>query len=210
VQPVNAPSTALATQLPLLKVSVKYSATGSNFAPVCEGLVLLRRDKKLCDMTVVANAGVRFKAHRAVLGAHSDLLASKLEEPGAEIQVDYASYEAVDLFVRWAYSEVNVQNYHPSSTKVNEEVLQISSDLQIPMLSELCALWLSTDVVTGNVVDRIRLCEEFGMPKLRAALVAGIVKDTRVLQAVSQNPATLKHPALMRELLSAIAFQADA
>ncbi|CAE7040021.1 unnamed protein product, partial [Symbiodinium natans] len=48
----------------------------------------------------------------------------------------------------------------------------------------------------------------FGLSKLRAALVQGIVEDQVVLDAVAKDPATLTHPPLMRELLASIASKA--
>lgn len=192
-------------QAPQMKMRVKYVANIRDSPQLGTGLVALRRANKLCDTTVMATSGARIAVHGVVLAAHSELLRNKLNEAGSVIELEFASYEAVDLFVRWAYGEIDAKAYEPSSPKVNEEVLQISSDLQMSQLSELCAMRMADGVDTGNVVDRIRICEDFGLPKLRAALIAGIIKETRVLNSVAQNPATLKHPALMRELLSAIA-----
>lgn len=187
------------------RLTVPYDGpTASSGSFIAEGLVKLRRAGRLCDATIVAASG-RITVHRAVLAAHSETLATRLQEPNAELDLRTFSHESADFVVRWLYGEVEHDNYVPSTSKVNEEVLQISSDFSLPLLAELCALKLSANVDTTNVVARIRLCEEFGLPRLRAALVSALIKDRKVLDAVAKDPTTLTHPGLMRELLASIA-----
>lgn len=126
----------------------------------------------------------------------------------SELDLGKVSHEAADYLVRWIYGEVSSANYRPSTVVVNEEVLQLASEFGMPKLSELGSSRLALGVTISNVVGRIRLCEEFGLPTLRSALVAALIADKQALMAVSQDPMTLGHPALMRELLSAIATRA--
>merc|ERR1719203_2505417 len=100
-------------------------------------------------------------------------------------------------------------SYSPSSAEVNEEVLRLSFQFGLALLSEHCALYLAKDVTTKNVVARIRLSEEFGLPRLRAALVGTLAEDHDALGTVAKDPATLSHPVLMRELLASIAQKAS-
>ncbi|CAE8735203.1 unnamed protein product, partial [Polarella glacialis] len=142
-----------------------------------EGLIRLRRNSKFCDVTIVSGFG-RIPAHRAVLASHSEKLAARLESAPAPVELDLqlASHEAVDLVVRFVYGEVSAEKFQPSTPKVNEEVLRISSELGLPLLAELCALRLAEAADTSNVVPSVRLCEEYGLPDLRAALLSAIVE----------------------------------
>lgn len=186
------------------RLSVPYPAHAGAAADMLgQGLVRLRRAGNLCDLVVVAGAG-RLPVHRTVLAAHSETMMSRLQEDVKELDFR-CSHEAADLVVRWIYGEVDSASYLPSTAKVNEEVLQVSSEFGLLQLSELCAARLAGDADFSNVVIRIRLCEEFGLPKLRAALVTAIVEDAKALHAVATDPITLTHPGLMRELLASIA-----
>jgi len=173
------------------------------------GLVLLRRNSKLCDVTIISGSG-RIPAHRVVLAAHSEKLTVRFQDQASELDLQPASHEAVDLVVRWLYGEVDLANFTPTTSKVNEEVLRISSELGLPRLAELCAMRLAESVDTASAVSAVRLCEEYGLPTLRAALVDAVVNDPQALKEVSMDANTLTHPFLMRELLAAIAANAVA
>eukprot|EP00439_Symbiodinium_sp_Y106_P047447 s2623_g6.t1 len=105
----------------------------------------------------------------------------------AELDFHQASHEAVDYVVRFCYGEVKQDSFQPSTSKVNEEILKISSECGLPTLTELCAVRLSSEATTANVVQSVRLCEEFGLSKLREALVKGIAgrRGKRPRDAVS-------------------------
>jgi len=180
---------------------------GSSVTSLEQGLVRLRRNSQLCDITIISGFG-RIPAHRVVLAAHSEKLAARFQSQPAELDLKPASHEAVDIVVRWLYGEIDPATFHPTTSKINEEVLRISSELGLPRLADLCAMRLAESVDTATAVSAIRLCEEYGLPTLRAAIVDAVVKDSQALKAVSMDANTLTHPALMRELLSAIALAA--
>mmetsp|Transcript_122498 Transcript_122498/g.261380 ORF Transcript_122498/g.261380 Transcript_122498/m.261380 type:complete len:339 (+) Transcript_122498:82-1098(+) len=200
---------ALVPKAPRLKVDYGCPEGADAPAPLGPSLVKLRSAGRLCDAVVVAGGG-RMPVHRVVLAAHSDALDGRLQGAGAELDLGGVSHEAADILVRWLYGEVSDPSYSPSTAKVNEELLQIASELALKGLSELCALRMAADADTSNIVSRVRLCEEFGLPRLRAALVAALVEDSVALDTVARDAATLGHPALMRELLAAIAVRASA
>lgn len=196
-----------------LDVPYELPADVSGAVALGQGLVRLRRANQLCDVTVVS-AGGRIPVHRVVLAAQSDMLAERLQsassgDAGAELQLVEYSFDAVDLVVRWLYGEVAEDSFSPSDAKANEEILKLASELGLPRLAELCALQLAADADVSNVVARVRLCEEFGLPRLRANMVSSVLADRRALDAVAKDQTTLSHPALMRELLAAIATKAN-
>mmetsp|Transcript_15849 Transcript_15849/g.50725 ORF Transcript_15849/g.50725 Transcript_15849/m.50725 type:complete len:317 (-) Transcript_15849:183-1133(-) len=196
-------------QPPKDRLRVSYAPPEAGVAPsLCSGLVALRNGGNLCDAAVLAGGGQRLPVHRLVLAANSDALSSRLQGETGELDLKAYSHEAVELLVRWLYGEVHIGSYAPSSEQVNEEVLRFSSEFRLPPLAELCALHLAKNVEVKNVVARIRLCEEFGLPRLRSTLVGALCEDRHMLDAVARDASTLCHPALMRELLASIARQA--
>lgn len=196
-----------------LDVPYELPADVSGAVALGQGLVRLRRANQLCDVTVVS-AGGRIPVHRVVLAAQSDTLAERLQsassgDAGAELRLVEYSFDAVDLVVRWLYGEVAEDSFSPSDATANEEILKLASELGLPRLAELCALQLAADADVSNVVARVRLCEEFGLPRLRANMISSVLADRRALDAVAKDQTTLSHPALMRELLAAIATKAN-
>lgn len=189
-------------------LQVDYTITGSLHSPLAEGLVQLRRKLHRCDAAIVAGAGARIPVHAVVLASQSPVLDRKLEEGGPEVELGNVSHDAADYLVRWMYGEIGVDAYTPATPKVNEEVLRLASELALPLLAQICSTRLAMDVSIKNVVERIQLCESFGLPELRAALVSALVEDRSALDAVARDDATLSHPALMRELLAALAAKA--
>jgi len=175
------------------------------------GLVRQRRVGHLCDATVVAGGG-RISVHRVVLAAHSELITDRLtQEEGSdvyELKLEDISHESAEILVRWLYGEVSGDSYTPVSSKVNEEVLQLSSEFGLPGLSELCGVHLAAGLDVTNVVSRICLCDKYGLPRLRTSLVQSLAEDSRALHAVARDPATVGHPELMRELLASLAKKA--
>lgn len=200
------PSRQLMVKASPARLQVDFRASSGGQSSLEEGLVRLRRNSQLCDVNITSGFG-KIPAHRAVLAAHSEVLARQLQDT-AELDLHQASHEAVDLVVKFCYGEVREDAFVPTSSKVNEEILKISSDFGLPALSDLCAARLAAEATTANVVASVRLCEDYGLPRLRTALVKGIVEDPLVLDAVAKDPVTLTHPALMRELLAYIASKA--
>mmetsp|Transcript_37730 Transcript_37730/g.88607 ORF Transcript_37730/g.88607 Transcript_37730/m.88607 type:complete len:264 (+) Transcript_37730:60-851(+) len=201
------PARALVAKASPARLRVQFRPEQAAPSTLEQGLVRLRRGSQLCDVSIVSGFG-RIPAHKAVLAAHSETLAKRLQDGQAELDFHQASHEAVDYVVRFCYGEVKQDSFQPSTSKVNEEILKISSECGLPTLTELCAVRLSSEATTANVVQSVRLCEEFGLSKLREALVKGIVEDHVALDAVAKDPATLSHPPLMRELLASIASKA--
>lgn len=189
-------------------LQVEYSISGQQIAPLAEGLVGLRRKLHRCDAVILAGGGARIPVHAVVLASQSVVLDRKLEEGGPEVDLGNVSHEAAHYLVRWIYGEISVDTYTPANAKVNEEVLRLASELGLPLLAQICSTRLANDVTIKNVVERVRLCEAFGLPELRAALVSALVDDRHALDAVARDEATLGHPALMRELLASLATKA--
>jgi len=170
---------------------------------ISEGLVELRKAGKFCDFAIVV-AGKRFPCHKVVLAAASGILAVKIEDP-QEMDLAETSEEAADFFLRYIYGEVSLENYVPKSHQVNSQVMKLAFDFSLTFLAQLAAVRMASDATASNVVERVKLCEDYNLPDLRQAFVDAIVSEPAYLAEVAQDPATLGHPSLMRELLSAVA-----
>lgn len=193
-------------------LQINYVLEGDSSTPSLSGLIQLRSAGTHCDAEFVSGDGDRFRLHRCVAAACSKELDRRLGEAESHVLQLKASRPAVELVVEYLYGEVNEQNHNVNEVRpeVNEEVLQLACELALPKLSELCALVLALGVDEHNVVQRILLCEEFGLPRLRKMLVTSLIDDKVTLVAVSKDPKTLAHPALMRELLAAVARKQQA
>jgi len=194
---------------------VRYSVSGDLAAPLYEGLVRLRRAGDLCDIDVCAEDGSRFRAHTIVLAAHGGAMERRVREAkapveGAHPQLQLGSVRAgaVEWFLRWAYGEVSVTSYLPTSDGENEDLLRIAAACELPRLAELCGTVLARGVDVKNAVARVKLCEDFGLPALRSALLEALVESKTALAEVACDPATMAHPVLMRELVMALAARA--
>ncbi|CAK0898483.1 unnamed protein product [Prorocentrum cordatum] len=185
---------------------VRYEAADApRPAPLRGGLLRLQREGRLCDAALLV-AGERLPVHRVVLAAHSDDLGDR-----SELDLQAMSREAADILLLYLYGEVaDAAAFSPSSGQVLEEVLQLAFELGLAPLAELCAARLAADTDVANVAARVRLCEQRGLPRLREALVRALLEDGAALQTVAQDAVTVNHPALMQELLAAIAQQARA
>jgi hypothetical protein len=201
-------------------LNVPYDLSDNAGVPVMEGLLRLQQNGIFCDTVLRAAGDHRVSIHRTVLASASSSPAilerlcppssggapESTTTPSVEIDLSSTSREAVDLLVQWLYGEVGVSTYQPATNAINEEVLALASDLALPKLCELCCAHFARSVTVSNFVTRVRLCEQYGLPTFRASLVATLLKDASAIQSVSLDPSTLEHPALMRELLAAMAM----
>mmetsp|Transcript_19605 Transcript_19605/g.45623 ORF Transcript_19605/g.45623 Transcript_19605/m.45623 type:complete len:304 (+) Transcript_19605:93-1004(+) len=173
-----------------------------------QALSNLQRQGTLCDAALVGGSGKKVPVHSIVLAAHSPVMLRRLRDGVQEFQLGSASDEALDILMQWCYGNLNAVSYKPSTPEVNAEVLQLSSELSLPQLAEVCAYHLASGITTANVVTRMQLCEAYGLPKLHAALVQALIQDKAALALVARSGEVLQQPALMRELLGASADKA--
>mmetsp|Transcript_51572 Transcript_51572/g.95429 ORF Transcript_51572/g.95429 Transcript_51572/m.95429 type:complete len:298 (-) Transcript_51572:124-1017(-) len=190
------------------KLSVEWTAEGTSQVTALSALARLQEQGLLCDAALVGSSGNSVPVHSVVLAAQSPALLRRLRDGDKELALGSVSDEAVQIVRQWCYGQLNASEYKPSSLDVNVEVLQLSSELSLPQLAEVCAWHLATGINTSNVVARMKLCEAYGLPRLHAALVQALIQDKTALALVARSSEVLQQPALMRELLGATAEQA--
>mmetsp|Transcript_3458 Transcript_3458/g.8616 ORF Transcript_3458/g.8616 Transcript_3458/m.8616 type:complete len:313 (+) Transcript_3458:60-998(+) len=190
------------------KLSVQWTSEGSAQVTALSSLGRLQEQDILCDAALIGGSGKRVPVHSVVLAAQSPALLRRLRDGDRELALGAVSDEAVQIVRHWCYGQLIAQDYKPSSLDVNVEVLQLSSELSLPQLAEVCAWHLASGINTSNVVERMKLCEAYGLPRLHAALVQALIQDKSALALVARSSEVLQQPALMRELLGATAEKA--
>merc|ERR1712136_204877 len=57
------------------------------------------------------------------------------------------------------------------------------------------------DINTGNVVERLAICEEFGLLVLREKILEQLTFNKKALYEVAHSGQIMKHPTLMQSML---------
>merc|ERR1711959_526964 len=69
--------------------------------------------------------------------------------------------------------------------------------------------WLSKDLTTGNVVERLTICEDFELHELREKILAQLTMNKAALSEVANSPQIMTYPKLMQALLQQAAAVPD-
>jgi len=165
------------------------------------------------DVTLVC-AGQSFHAHKLVLGAHSPVFKQGLiacpteESPGQALRqevrlAEISNPEAVKFMLDYMYqSDASVwDDYKPGTQEINRDVLQLAQSFQLPGLTDRAKQWLAKDLTTSNVVERLSICESFGLEDLREKILMQLTTNQKALADVVHSPQIMKYPALMQSLL---------
>merc|ERR1712037_291621 len=93
------------------------------------------------------------------------------------------------------------EDYNPRTQEINKDVLRLAQIFRLPELTERATYWLAKDITTGNVVERLAICEEFGLDELRDLLLEQLTFNKRALAEVSGSPQIMQYPKLMMQML---------
>jgi len=116
--------------------------------------------------------------------------------------------EAVQILLSYIY-QVGTGvpwEFKPSCVQVNKDVLQLARHFELHHLHEYAARWLIDGLSTINVVERLVVCEEFQLGKMREKMMEQLAAFPDALGIVSSNPDIMKHPKIMQDLLKSVAF----
>jgi hypothetical protein len=194
----------------VVQLSVPYKACSTKEASVMEGIGKIFRRGVLSDVTLVAGESQqKFAAHKLVLAAKSEVLYDMFCQDGSQQQTsapcEIRLYEtcpaAVKAFLDYVYSG----EYEPRNAEANKDVLRLAQQFQMPELIERCAEILSRDVTTSNVVERLQICEEFELIRLRQKIMQTLTSNKIALHAVACSQQIVALPHLMQEMLGVIA-----
>eukprot|EP00413_Alexandrium_margalefii_P041733 CAMPEP_0204600788 /NCGR_PEP_ID=MMETSP0661-20131031/55646_1 /ASSEMBLY_ACC=CAM_ASM_000606 /TAXON_ID=109239 /ORGANISM="Alexandrium margalefi, Strain AMGDE01CS-322" /LENGTH=226 /DNA_ID=CAMNT_0051611623 /DNA_START=65 /DNA_END=745 /DNA_ORIENTATION=+ len=181
-----------------------------------EGLRELYRKGELTDVTLVC-ADRTFTAHRAVLAAQSQVfkegLASCKDMAGKqEVRLaDVANPEAVKFALDFVYQMDSAiwEDYNPRTQEVTKDILRLAQNFRLRGLTERATLWLAKDLTTGNVVERLQICEDFGISELKDRILEQLACNKKALAEVAHSPKIMAYPKLMQEILQQAAASRD-
>jgi hypothetical protein len=190
------------------KLGVQYKAQSTSDQSVLEGIRGIYNKGVLADVTLISGEDKdKFSAHKLVLAAKSEVLFEMFSQDKGEEQMkcEIRLYEtcpgAVKAFLDFLY----LDEYNPKTDEINKDVLKLAGQFKMPGLMERCAEVLAKDVNTSNVVERLGLCEEFQIERLREKIMQQLTCNKKVLHDVAQSKSILQYPLLMQEMLALIA-----
>jgi len=175
----------------------------------------LYRTGEFTDVTLRC-AEQTYLAHRAVLAAQSNVfkegfLSQPEGGPGMrhEIRLTDAigNPEAVQIMLDYLYGldEKQWASFNPRTQAVNRDVLQLAAKFQLPGLTQQAMHWLSQDLTTGNVLERLAICDEFGLAELSEKILQQLTINREALAEVAHSKQITDHPKLMQSILQCAA-----
>lgn len=176
------------------------------------GLKDLYQKGTMTDVQLVC-AERTFLAHRVVLASQSDVFKEGLAiAPGTpapqsrqEVRLaDIDNPEAVQFMLDFIYEVGDAsswKDYNPKTQEINKDVLRLAQNFRLPGLTERATYWLAKDLTTGNVVERLTICEDFALEDLRERILAQLAGNKKALFEVAHSPQIMKYPSLMQALL---------
>jgi len=195
----------LTVKLPALKVQCADR--------MADGLRELFKRGEFTDVSLKC-ADQTFRAHRCVLATQSEVLRQGLAIPagsppsgGAAPQevrlADIENPEAVKYMLDYMYGidESRWQDYNPRTQEINKDVLRLSQNFELPGLTDRAVHWLAKDLSTANVVERLTICDDFGLLSLRELVLEQLTYNKRAFAEVVNSPQIISHPKLMQSML---------
>lgn len=178
---------------------------------LADGLRELYRKGEFVDVALLC-AGQTFLAHRAVLAAQSEVFKQGLNADSSQLAAgarqevrlaDIANPEAVKFMLDYMYQMDGSiwEDYNPRTQEVNKDVLRLAQNFRLPGLTERATHWLAKDLTTGNVVERLTICEDFALQELRERILEQLTYNKRALAEVANSPQIMGYPKLMQALL---------
>merc|ERR1711982_195010 len=76
---------------------------------------------------------------------------------------------------------------------------------KLPGLTERAVRWLAKDLTTGNVVERLAICEDFALNELRDLILDQLTFNRQALAEVANSPQIMTYPRLMQAMLQCAA-----
>jgi len=182
-----------------------------------EGLRGLWEKSELCDVELIAG-GQTFLAHRPVLAAVSPsfreclMRLSTVQDVSAGAKKiltlklgDITHPEAVQAMLNCIYGPLTAPNaprsYNPTNEEANRDVLRLAQRFQITQLLAEASRWLTSNLSTANVLQRLVACEEFGLADVRDKILDQITANPTALYVLAKDPEVVKAPSVLQELL---------
>mmetsp|Transcript_39109 Transcript_39109/g.72899 ORF Transcript_39109/g.72899 Transcript_39109/m.72899 type:complete len:234 (+) Transcript_39109:51-752(+) len=196
-----------------LEVDLGPMPTSEKHEVLMPGLRALLASRELCDLALVATGGEAFPAHRTVLAACSPGFRERIvklssSSPKADglpaISLDVKHSEAVEALIDSIYglnTAESERRYNPSSEAANKDVLKLAREFDLPALEDQAACWLARNLTMANLLDRLAICEEFGLRDIKEKILEQLTANTDVLYDLVSDPSVRTVPGVLQDLL---------
>jgi len=175
-----------------------------------DGLRALYRSGAFTDVVLHCQEQ-SFPAHRVVLASQSEVFREGLHadagqgsEGKQEVRIaEIANPEALKFMLHFMYrmDAETWEDYNPRTQEINKDVLRLAQNFRLPGLTDRAMHWLAKGVTTGNVVERLTICEEFGLSVLKERILEQLTFNKSALAEVAGSPQIMQHPRLMQAML---------
>jgi hypothetical protein len=198
-----------------VSLTVKMPAPKVAQESLAHGLQDLYRKGEFADIVLICSEQ-RFPAHRIVLACQStvfrDGISAQYSTSGQiEIRLEIPNPEAVKFMLDFLYQldDKDWAEYNPRTQDINRDVLSLARQFQLPGLTQRAMHWLSKDLTTGNVVERLSICDEYGLSELSERILEQLTLNRKALAEVAHSPQIMTYPRLMQAMLQCAAGSPD-
>jgi hypothetical protein len=109
------------------------------------------------------------------------------------------SPEAVKSMLDFAYG--SSEAYAPTNDEVNQHVLKLAAEFDIAGLRECASVWLTRELDSSNVVQRLATCNEFQLKQIYEAITEELVASPLAVASICNDMKIMQQPRLLQDLL---------
>jgi len=201
-----------------ISLTVKMKKPMAEASTLGDGMRELYTAGALTDVDLVC-CEKRYPAHCVVLAAQSPVFRQELQtlqpsEGGSRPEIrlqDIHNPEAVKLMIEFLYEldDAEWAEYNQCTQEINKDVLQLARAYQLSGLTDRAQHWLAKDLTTGNVVERLTICDDFGLDELKNKILEQLTLNRQAMSEVANSPQIMTYPSLMQAMLQRAAAAPD-
>jgi len=171
--------------------------------------------QEFADVAVLC-AEERFLAHRVVLSAKSSTFKQVLAEREVELGKNVMQYEihiadvvnpeAVKIMIDHLYGVDDLKwvDCALETQEIKKDVLRVAQRYGLHTLEDLAISAFSQNISTANVVERLAICEEFGLQMLQGKIMEQLTLNRKAFHEVANSPQIVSYPKLMSDMLQVL------
>lgn len=193
-----------------ITLTVKLKKPPAEGISLGESMKELYRQGALTDIDLVC-CEKHYAAHCVVLAAQSPIFRQQIQallppatggRPQLRLQ-DIFNPEALKFMLDFLYEvdDAELAEFNPRTQDINKDILSLSRSFQLPGLAERAVRWLAKDLTTGNVVERLSICDEYGLTELREKILEQLTSNRQAMAEVAHSPQIMTYPGLMQAML---------